>query len=66
MDKACFQHDPAYGDFIGLNRRTAAYKVLRDKFNIPNYDGYQCEVASMLHKSFDKETSGGAGTLAKK
>ena len=30
LDKACFQHDMAYGDFKDLNRRTAAYKVLRD------------------------------------
>ena len=31
LDKACFQHDMAYGDFKDLNRRTAADKVLRDK-----------------------------------
>ena len=29
-DKACFQHDMAYGDFKDLARRTAANKVLRD------------------------------------
>ena len=35
LDKACFQHDMAYGDFKGLARRTASDKVLRDKaFNI--------------------------------
>ena len=35
LDKACFQHDMAYGDFKDLNRRTFADKVLRDKeFNI--------------------------------
>ena len=28
LDKACFQHDMAYGDFKGLNRRTFANKVL--------------------------------------
>ena len=34
-DKACFQHDIAYGDFKELARRTASDKVLRDKaFNI--------------------------------
>ena len=27
LDKACFQHDMAYGDFKDLNRRTAAEKV---------------------------------------
>ena len=29
LDKACFQHNKAYGDFKDLNRRTTAYKVLR-------------------------------------
>ena len=27
LDKACFQHGMAYGDFKDLNRRTAANKV---------------------------------------
>ena len=31
LDKACFQHDMAYGDFKDLARRTASDKVLRDK-----------------------------------
>ena len=35
LDKACFQHDMAYGDFKDLARRKASDKVLRDKaFNI--------------------------------
>ena len=35
LDKACFQHDMAYGDFKDLERRMASDKVLRDKaFNI--------------------------------
>ena len=35
LDKACFRHDMAYGDFKDLAKRTAADKVLRDKaFNI--------------------------------
>ena len=58
LDKACFQHDMAYGDFKNLNKRTAADKVLRDKaFNIPKipkYDGYQCGLASMGYKFFNK------------
>ena len=45
LDKACFQHDMAYGDFKDLAKRTASNKVLRDKaFNIaknPKYNGYQ-------------------------
>ena len=30
-DKACFQHDMAYGDFKDLYRRTASDKILHDK-----------------------------------
>ena len=45
LDKACFQHDMAYGDFKYLARRTASDKVLCGKaFNIAtnlNYDRYQ-------------------------
>ena len=62
LDKACFQHDMAYGDFKDLNRRTFADKVLHDKaFNIakdPKYDGYQRGLASMVYKFFDKKSSG--------
>ena len=43
LDRACFEHDMAYGDFKDLKRRTASDKVLRDKaFNIaknPNIMG---------------------------
>ena len=31
LDKACFQHDMAYGCFKDLARRTTSDKVLRDK-----------------------------------
>ena len=31
LDKACFQHDVAYGDFEDLKRRTQSDKVLKDK-----------------------------------
>ena len=35
LDKACFQHDVAYGDFKDLASRTASDKILRDEaFNI--------------------------------
>ena len=44
LDKACFQHDMAYGDFKDLVGRTAGDKDLRHKaFNIaknPKYDRY--------------------------
>ena len=62
LDKACFQHDMAYGDFKDLARRTASDKVLRDKaFNIaksPKYDEYQRGLASMVYKFFDKKVVG--------
>ena len=31
LDKACFQHDMAYGKSKDLTRRTESDKVLRDK-----------------------------------
>ena len=35
LDKSCFQHDMAYGDFKDIARRTASDKVLRNKaFNV--------------------------------
>ena len=53
LDKACFKHDMAYGDFKDLSRRAAADKVLRNKaFNIAKdrkYDGYQRGLASMVY-----------------
>ena len=62
LDKACFEHDMAYGDFKDLARRTASDNVLRDKaFNIaknPKYDGYQRGLAFMVYKFFDKNSKG--------
>ena len=44
LDKACFRHDMAYGNYKDLTKRTKSDKVLRDKaFEIasnPEYDGY--------------------------
>ena len=63
LDKACFQHDMAYGDFKDLKRRTFSDKVLRNKaFNVVKnlkYDGYQRRLASMVYKFFDKKSAGG-------
>ena len=63
LDKDCFQHDMAYGEFKDLTRRTALDKILRDKaFNIainPKYYRYQRGLASIPYKFFDKNTSGG-------
>ena len=44
LDKGCFQHDMAYGDFKDLAKRTASDTFFRDKaFNVaknPKYEGY--------------------------
>ena len=62
LDKACFQHDMAYGKSKDLEKRNQLDKVLRDKaFNIasdPKYDGYQRSLASMIYKFFDKKPGG--------
>ena len=62
LDKACFQHDMAYGKSKDLEKRNQLDKVLRDKaFNIasdPKYDGYQRSLASMVYKFFDKKPGG--------
>ena len=49
----------AYGDFKDLTRRRASDKILCDNIarNL-KYDGYQCVLASMVYKFFDKKTSG--------
>ena len=62
LDKACFQHDTAYGKSKDLAKRSQSDKVLRDKaFKIasyPKYDDYQRGLASMVYKIFDKKSSG--------
>ena len=63
LDKACFQHGMAYGDFKDLTRRTASDKILHNKAFViaknPKYDGYQHALASIVYTFFDKKTSGG-------
>ena len=62
LDKACFQHDMAYGKYKDLNETTQSGKVLRDKaFEIasnPKYDGHQRGLASMVHSFLDKKSKG--------
>ena len=62
LDKACFQHDMAYGKSKDLTKRTQSDKVSSDKaFKIASdikYDGYQRGLASMVYKFFDKKSSG--------
>ena len=49
LEKACFQHGMAYGDFKDLTRGTVSDKILCGKaFNVaknPKYDGYQLGLA---------------------
>ena len=62
LDKAYFQPDMAYEKTKDLVKRTQSDNVLKDKaFKIasdPNYDGYQRGLASIVHKFFDKKSSG--------
>ena len=52
LDKACFQHDMAYGNVKDLVRRTQSDKVLKDKaYKIARdrkFDGYQRGLVSMV------------------
>ena len=52
LDKDCFQHDMAYGDFKDLAKITVSDKVLINKaFNIaknPKYDGYHRGLVFMV------------------
>ena len=62
LDKACFQHDMAYGKSKDLAKITQPDKVLRDKAfefaSNPKYNGYQRGLASTVYKFFDKKSSG--------
>ena len=57
LDKACFQHDMAYGDFKDFTRKSVSDKILYDKvFNFvkhSKYDGIQRGLASLVYKIFD-------------
>ena len=54
LDKACFQHNMAYGKSKDLAMRNEAFKIASD----PKYDDYQRELASMVYKFIDKKSSG--------
>ena len=62
LDKACSQHDTAYGKSKDLIKRTQSDQVLKDKAfkiaNNPNYDGYHRGLASMVYKFLDKNSKG--------
>ena len=61
LEKACFQHDMAYGKSKHLIKRTQSDKALKDKAlkiaSNPNYDGFQRGLASMVYKFFDKKSA---------
>ena len=61
LDKACFQHDMAYGKSEDLVKRTQSDKISKNKaFKIesdPKYNGYQRGLASMVYKFFDKKST---------
>ena len=52
LDKACFQHNMAYGKTKDSVKRTQSDKVLKDKAleiaSDPKYDSYQRGLASMV------------------
>ena len=56
LDKACFQHDMAYGKSKDLVKRTQPDKVLKDKAFNPKYDGYQRGFTSVVYNFFDKKS----------
>ena len=62
LNESCLQHDMVYVGFKDLTRKRASDKILCDKaFNIAKnhkYNGYQCGLASMVYKFFDKKSSG--------
>ena len=62
LDKACFQHDMAYGKYKDLEKRIQSDKFLKGKVfeivNNPKYDGYQRGLASMVYTFFDKKSKG--------
>ena len=65
VDKAFFQHDKAYREFKDFSRKTASDKVLDHKVlchiaKNPEKDWCQRGITAMVHKTFDKKSSGGA------
>ena len=50
LDKACFQHDMADGDFQALPCDEVLHNKAFNNATNPKYDGYQCGLASMVYK----------------
>ena len=72
LDKACFQHDRAFGDYKNFTIKTVSDKILcNEAFNVAKNhknDEYRRDLSSMVYKFFnkkfasltDKSPSGGA------
>ena len=70
LEKACFQHNMAYGKYKDLNKKTQSDKVLREKTfeiaSIPKNDKYKKRLASMVYTFFDKKyASAGIKSMSK-
>ena len=61
LDKTCFQHDMAYGNYKDLNRRTQSDKVLKVKMQVNQnmmvikQDQFQCYASVMSNEQLAKE-----------
>ena len=51
LDRACFQHDMAYGDFQDLTLCDKAFNIAKN----PKYDGCQRGLGSIVYKFFEKK-----------
>ena len=63
LDKACFEHEMAYGKYKDLTKTPESDKVLRDKpFKITSnlkLNGYERGSATIVYKFFYKKSIGG-------
>ena len=53
LDKACFQHDMAYGRY---KNGTEITQLAFETASNPKYDGYQKALASIVFKFFDNKS----------
>ena len=54
LDKACSQHDMAYGKCKDLIKERKAFVFAKN----PKYDGYQRGLVIVVYKAFDKKSKG--------
>ena len=58
LNKACFQHDMAYGGFKDLAKRTASDLTTFSIAKNPTHVRYQRVLVSRVYKFFDKKSKG--------